>query len=603
MADTCREKIISEDYADWLVDFELTGNLGTLISPEYDYCYSTVNSRIGVVYIKREQIPDVGLLSFDYQFIPDLFGLSQISEEGVNRDISEGQGAGGIGSFNPQPLIGSGILSVQSPPLSLTGKGVILAFADTGIRYENEVFRRNDGTSRILAIWDQTIQEGEPPEGFLYGTEYTKEEIDAALQTDNPRQLVPTTDEIGHGTRMASVAAGNRIDEGSTFLSPAYDADIVVVKMKQCKQYLRDYYLIPPDVPAYQTNDLMMAVKYLDGFARVFERPVIFCIGVGNNYGDHIGYNILARYLTGIASQRSRVMVLAGGNEGNAAHHYEGILSVPGSDGTVIGDSQDMEIRVPAESRGFLLQIWTAAPASLAITIRTPGGEVVPATTVLFQRNLQYRFVYESTLITVDNALIEQGSGDELILIRFQNPTEGIWTIGVTNEAKTPNTVFNAWLPISQFLENRTYFLKPNPEMTLTIPSYAEEAITVSTYDSENNSFYVNSGRGYSRIDRIKPDFAAPGVDISTVENSLRGRAVVQTATGSSLATAIAAGAAAQFMQWAVIDRNSPYIGGTAVKNYFIRGAIRDPDLTYPNRQWGYGRLDLKGVFDILAGV
>ncbi len=590
---TCREKILSNDYADWIIDFPFTDELRNLAQENYDYCYDPVDDEIGVISVRRDQLANISLLSFDYQYLPDLYGLAQIEENtnGVN------------GVFNSQPLLDSGMISVQHSPLNLTGRGVILAFLDTGIDYNNAVFKNNDGTTRILSIWDQTIQEGTPPDGFLYGTEYTREEINEAIRSENPYDVVPSRDENGHGTRMASVAAGSMIGEGIGFLSPAYECEIIVVKLKECKEYLREYFLIPSDVPAYQSNDIIMAMRYLDTFARAFARPVVFCLGIGSSYGDHLGYSILARYLTDIATRRSRVVMLPGGNEGNSAHHFSGQLSIPNETGLLTTNSIDMEIRVGENEIGFLLQIWVAAPSSLSVSIRTPGGEVVPRTTVLFQRNLQYNFVYERTIITVDYALIEPGSGDELILVRFQNPTPGIWTIVVSNDTQIQNTYFNAWLPITQFLSSQTYFLRPDPEMTLTIPSYAEEAISTSTYDSFTNSFYTNSGRGFSRSMRLKPDFASPGANISTVYGSLGGFPVVSSATGSSLAAALASGGTAQFMQWAVTDMNSPYIRSTEVRNYLIRGASRDPGLTYPNRQWGFGRLNIEGIFNALSRV
>ncbi|MDD6203265.1 MAG: S8 family peptidase [Lachnospiraceae bacterium] len=586
----CRRKILSNDYADWVIDFPIAEfQQGIVGYPVFDYCYQTVNNDISIVSMNRGELGESELFSVDYHYFPDLFGLEQETEEGIR------------GVFNPQPLLASGIVGVQNPPLSLSANGVILAFVDTGIRYENPIFRNPDGTTRILAIWDQTIQEGEPPQGFLYGTEYTREMINEALAFQTPQEIVPTTDEIGHGTRMAATAAGSMIEGGAGFLSPAYGADIVVVKLKQCKDYLRRYFLIPDDVPAYQSSDIMMAIKYLDSFAVAFSRPVVFCTGVGSNYRDHSGYGIFSRYLTSIAQKRSRIMMLAGGNEGNAAHHFEKRLSLPDRNGETLENETDMEIRVDGEGMGFITQIWVMAPALLSISIRTPGGERVPQTSVLVQGRLQYRFVYEKTVITVYNALIEQGSGDAMILIRFENPTSGIWTVTVTNDSGFPNTVFNAWLPITQFLEVPVYFLRPEPDLTLTTPSYSEDAITVSTYDSSNNSFYVNSGRGFSRTSVIKPDFSSPGVNVSTVDRTLMGQPVVMQVTGSSMAVAIAAGAAAQFMQWAVIDENAPYIRSTELKNYFIRGAKREEGIIYPSRLWGFGRMNLQGVFDALV--
>ena len=604
MAVDCREKIISDEYVDFVIDFPLEDVWGGE-NERFDYCYQAVDGRIGILSINRNQLPDTSLLSNDYMSFPDLLGLQQETVEDV---LMQGNEAVAGEIYNPTPLIVSGITRVQDEPLNLSGRGVILAFADTGINYRNRTFRKEDGSTRILALWDQTIQDGEPPEGFLYGTEYTREDIDRALlaeDTDDTgtaagraRDIVPSIDENGHGTRLAAQAAGSRIEEGSLYNSPAFLADIVVVKLKPAKPYLRKYYQIAEGAIAYSSTDVMMAIKYMDQFARVFRRPIVYCFGMGTNFRDHEGGGVFSRYLSAVASQRSRIMVIAGGNEGNAAHHYRGKL------GNGDRSSQEnMEIYVSEGVTGFLMEIWTDAPVNLAVSVRTPGGEYVEPVSVLFQTNLRYRFVFEETIITVYNAYIAQGSGDALVLMRFENPTPGVWTVGVSDEAGLTEARFDAWLPITEFLSEPVYFLRPDPETTLTTPSYVEDAITVATYNSRDNSIYQNSGRGFSRDNRITPDLAAPGVDMTVVGNRLGERPIISTYTGSSLATAVMAGAAAQFAQWAIVDGNSPYIRSRELKNYFIRGAARDRNIDYPNPIWGYGRLDLYGTFEEMANT
>lgn len=595
MALSCRDKIVSEDYVEFVIDFPLE-ELFEGEDERFDYCYQAVDSRIGILSINRNQLPDTTLLSNDYMSMPDIMGLQQEGEA-----LGQGEEAGGD-VFDASPLIQSGITRVQGEPLNLTGRGVILAFADTGINYRNRIFQREDGSTRILALWDQTIQEGEPPEGFLYGTEYTREEIDRALVIEREAVLadsgmraldvVPSVDENGHGTRLAALAGGSQLEGGSVYNSPAFQADILVVKLKPAKQYLREYYQIPEGAAAYSSTDVMMAIKYLDSFARVFRRPIVFCLGMGTNFRDHEGDGIFSRYLAAVASQRSRIMVIGGGNEGNASHHYRGNLSVRNQP-----LEENMEVYVSEGVDGFLMEIWTEAPVNLAISIRTPGGEYIDPTSVLFQTNLRYRFVFEDTIITVYNAYVAQGSGDTLVLLRFENPTQGIWTIGVSDEAAAPDARFDAWLPISDFLQQPVYFLQPNPQTTLTTPSYVEDAITVASYNSYDNSIYQASGRGYSRDGQIKPDLAAPGVNLTVVGNRLGTTPVIAAYTGSSLAAAVMAGAAAQFAQWAVVDGNAPYIRSREVKNYFIRGAARERNIEYPNEIWGWGRLDLYGAF------
>lgn len=57
------------------------------------------------------------------------------------------------------------------------------------------MFLDENGNSRILAIWDQTVQTGIPPEGFKYGSEYRREDINLALRSEDPYSIVPSRDE------------------------------------------------------------------------------------------------------------------------------------------------------------------------------------------------------------------------------------------------------------------------------------------------------------------------------------------------------------------------------------------------------------------------
>ena len=144
---SCRERILSNEYADLIIDFELTGELLDMDTSGADYCYRQVDRGLGLVFTKRNQMEPVGLLNYSYQRIPSLFGLQELVTEATGQ------------VFDNTPLVNSGIWQVQREPLKLTGKGTIIAFVDTGIDYSNPVFRNPDGSSRILAIWDQTLQE------------------------------------------------------------------------------------------------------------------------------------------------------------------------------------------------------------------------------------------------------------------------------------------------------------------------------------------------------------------------------------------------------------------------------------------------------------
>lgn len=584
----CREAILSNEYADALLDFRLESGNPIFVDID-EFCYQNMEGDFGILYIKRTLLERFEEFNYDYTYIPKCYGLQDAN---LRRDsdvlqmtqtVSENQ------IFNPLPLINAGILSLQSAPLELTGRGTIIGFLDTGIQYENEVFRKPDGTSRILAIWDQTIQDGEPPEGLQYGTEYTREQINEALRSENPRDIVPTTDEDGHGTSMASVAAGSILGDGQQFIGAAPDADIVVVKLKTAKSYLKEYYMIPEDVPAYASSDIWSAIKYLNGFARTFVRPVVICMGIGTNQGDHSGTSTTSRYLDMIASMRSRCMVVCGGNEGNEAHHFENNIRLPTQE-----NYKDVEIRMGENEAGVMVELWGTPPFDYTISIRSPSGETIPRIYNRGNQSQRYSFIYDRTKISVAFSAIEQNSGETLITMRFQNPTQGIWTVRVFAEGNSGEANFHMWLPIREFSSGETYFLNPSPYVTLTVPGMTQSVITPSTYDPQNNGFYIESGRGYTRTGRIKPDISAPGVNISTI---------LGTRTGSSYSAALTAGACAQFLQWAVVEEHDTPVNTNDIKNYLIYGARRENDFDHPNREFGYGRLNLAGTFQWLAGL
>lgn len=569
----CQHALLSNDYEGFITDFPVE----EIRQLALDVCIVNIDDTYNIVYLTRENLAALEETTTNYQNVPNLYGLMQ------NEQISS--------AFFPGSLIASGITQIQRPPLGLTGQGVIICIIDTGINYTNPAFLDASGNTRIQAIWDQTIQDGPPPDGYFFGTEYTREDINRALQSSDPYSIVPSRDENSHGSILAGVAAGSRVNSGLQYLGAAPDADLVIVKLKECPPYLRDYYVIPDNVPAYSEADIMMAVRYADSFATVFTRPVVICLGLGTNIGDHAGSSPLSRYLSNISIRRSRAVVVCGGNEGNAAHHFHGQLS-QNSDGS--GSYRDVEIRVSEGSMGFYLELWGSPPDLFNVEIRSPGGERISPIRLGLQANLNYGFVYDRTRIIINSVLVEAASGDELIQFRVHDPTPGIWTFRVLSPGTVHRGEFHMWLPIKEFLNTPVYFLESDPYITLTEPAMASGIISVSTYNADNNSFYSESGRGFSRTGAIRPDLAAPGVNVSTIYGS---------STGSSLAAGITAGAAAQFMQWAVIEGNSDVAESRELKNYLIRGAERSPDMLYPNREWGYGRLSMTGTFDALVGI
>ncbi len=568
----CRNAAYSNDYADAIIDFSVEG-LSTELT---DACVIPVDDRFSVVFRNRMLTPEIPGNTYEYPYVPKIYGL-----------MMDGMGGRGLEPFDPSALIESGILSLQGAPLFLRGRNVLVAIIDTGVNFALPQFRNELGESRILAMWDQNDGGTRPaPKGFFYGSEYTREDINAALATAQPYSTLPGRDESFHGTIMAGLAAGSEVAD-TGFVGAAPDAELLIVKLKPCKEYLRRYYRIPDGITAFQETDIMLALKYVNSFAEAFTRPLVICLGLGTNLGDHSGNNFLATYMNKLSREKSRAVVTCGGNEGNRAHHFRGRLEKDGNGNGVM----DVEVRVAEGNRGFYMELWGNRTDILNVSIRSPGGEAVPPMRISEEETVEYSFVFERTTLIVQNVFVEPLSGEQLVRFFFTEPTEGIWTFRVFSVSETYNGIFDMWLPIQDFLYSSVEFLEPEPDITITEPDFQESVIVVGAYRLSNGSICPDSGRGFGRKGEITPTVTAPGVDVPTIYG-LR--------TGSSLAAAITAGGAAQLMQWAVVEGKDMLMDGNQLKNYLIKGAIRSPEITYPSVLWGYGKVNIRRVLEAL---
>lgn len=555
----CRDIILSEDYADIILEY--AGMTKRFEETYKNYCPQPIGYKFGTLFYRLSDIIPLEINRTSYKAIPKIYG-----------------------EMNTQAVEATGSIRLQQlPDLQLRGKDIIIGFVDSGIDYTHRVFRYSSGESRILSIWDQSGTTGNTPESYNYGTEYSQEDINEALRSDDPYSIVNVRDETGHGTIMAGAAAGND-DPENDFCGAAPEADIVVVKLKQAKKYLKNFYFIKDDAVAYQENDIMAGMIYLERVAARYGKPLVICLGIGTNQGDHSDTSYLATLINDLAGRAGFCVITPTGNEGNAKLHYQ-------------GTADNVEVRTfeVKAGRSFSMEIWGQPPDLLSVSITSPSGEVVPRIPARIGQSDVLTFLFERTVIYVDYRIVEQRSGAELILLRFENPSIGIWHINVYG-SNIANGTFHAWLPIRQFVGENTYFISPEPNVTLTSPSDSKRAISVGGYDSSNGSFYINSGRGYTRSGIIKPDFTAPSVNVYV---PLPGDGF-GVRSGTSIGAALTAGAAAQLFEWGINDKNQPDMNSEDVKNFLIRGAERNPGQMYPDRQWGWGRMNVYNAFDIL---
>ena len=570
---SCTNSVASEDFADFIAPYFTTPE--EFIRSQGTDCIDFVNSTLAVVYVPLSTVTPSTYTSYTYSAVPKLYSLLDVT------------------SMDAAGITPAGEL----PVLNNQGAGVIVGFVDTGINYTDSLFRNVDGSTRIIGIWDQTNNsdnsnniENETAKPFsafsaLYGTQYTAEEINLALNSDNPASIVPTRDENGHGTFLASIAAGNR-DERAGFSGAAPQASIAMVKLKPAKQYLRDFYLIQDGAEAYQENDIMMGVSYLYFLARKYSMPLVVCIPLGTNMGSHMGMSRLGQYLNQVSLSNGSAVITAAGNETGARHHFRAVMDAD-------TDEVTAELRVGEREAGFSMELWAENMGAYTVGFISPTGEVAREISVPLRGENTVFFLLEQTQITVYTQIADVSSGSQFIFMRFENPMSGIWRILIRNSLDIRET-FHIWLPVRGFISDETYFLRPDPDTTITDPGNARYPITVTAYDHTKNSIYIHASRGYSLSGQIKPDLAAPGVNI--LGASVSGRRLTRM-SGTSVSAAHLAGAAAILLNWGVLNANYPYLNTPVLKSIFVRGAQRNPALTYPNREFGYGTLNLYEAF------
>lgn len=465
------------------------------------------------------------------------------------------------------------IRSVQSVQEGLTGRGVLVGIVDSGVDYRHPDFIREDGSSRILRYWDQSV-DGSPPKGYYIGTEYTKEQIDEALSLPETegRRLVPGRDVSGHGTAVLGIAAGNgRASEGRN-QGVAYESDLLVVKMG-----------LPRENSFPRTTELIQGIDYLIRQAQAFRRPLALNISFGNNYGSHKGDSLLETYIDNAANVGRTVICVGSGNNGNDKLHTGGMLEQ--------GESREIQFGISQYESVLNIQLWKSYADRIEVYIEGPSGQRIGP---LYEELGAQRYLLGDTELLIYYGKPAPFQVTQEIYIDFlprgMYIDSGVWKL-ILKGREIKDGEYYLWLPGGAVLNTNTGFFLPRPSGTLTIPSTAERVVTVGAYDSRLNSYADFSGRGSSFLPFRKPDLAAPGVNITAPR---AGGGYTQV-TGTSFATPFVTGAAALLMEYGIVNGNDAFLYGEKVKAYLRRGAKPLPGYDrYPNEEIGYGVLCLR---------
>ncbi len=493
------------------------------------------------------------------------------------------------------PMESSCLYQVTLGEGALTGEGNLIAIPDSGIDYRRQEFRNEDGSSRILYLWDQTLMAGEsalPPAGFGIGAEFTKAQIDSALQLSEQEgfEQVPSRDVSGHGTAVAGIAAAGRVrmEDGRSYQGVAPQSQLIIVKLG-----------VPSEDGFPKTTEIMRAVTYAVRKGIELRKPVVINLSFGNSYGSHDGGSLVERFLDNASEIGRTVICVGAGNEGDSGGHFAGDIR----------NEREVEIAVGEYERTLSIQLWKQFGDVYAIRLQAPDNTIISLSDTVNGGKQEFELNGTRILVYVGEpkpySVLQEIYFDMVPLGERRYIASGIWKLEMV-PVRVVTGKFDCYLPASEARNSRTGFLRATPEMTLTVPSTSSKIVTVGAYNASLEQYAAFSGRGLPQVSRensltiaglIKPDLVAPGVDILAPD--VRGG--FRSVTGTSFATPIVSGSAALLMEWGIIRGNDRYLYGEKVKAYLRRGAqpLRGENV-YPNERVGFGKLCVAESFPVL---
>jgi len=568
------EKIYHDiNYDNYIVQYQ--GDIESEISQKPDYYVTVINDKYAIVSLRKDlEINTSAETTFQSVVFVNsarMYTLQEIS-----------------------PIDAAEVSFLQTgQPLNLTGKGVNVAIIDSGIDYLNEEFMNINGETRIECIWDQTIISNDKDEldTVPFGVRYDKNKISDAIkaykQGKSPYEIVPSKDEIGHGTNMSGIIGATGKDPKLKGVVP--DCDFVVVKLIEDFSFEAQF----PDVtvPVFNVAVIFAALEFLYEYALRNYKPMVIYLPLGTSLGNHKGTGLLEQFIELISSTSGIVVVAGTGNQRDSGGHASGIVSkVTGIQSTGAGV---MELEIPPQQKHLWLEIWAELPNIMTLEIVSPAGESTGIIPLIVDYTISHTFIFEKTSIKVNYIFPEKNTGDELISVRFYQLQPGIWRLRLYADYVL-NGRYNAWITQNGIKNKNTKFSFPDPFGTITNPSNSLYIITIAAYDQNNNTLVPYSGMAALNDPPGKIDVAAGGVNALTVAPN-NSTAVVN---GTSVSTAVAAGVCAMIFQWGVVNGNDPYIYSQTIKAYLVKGTIIRSGDVIPNPYWGYGILNVPAIFE-----
>jgi subtilisin family serine protease len=571
---TTKEYYFSEDHEIYLIEF--VGDIQSSINkiPYADLFFT--GSFFAYLFVENGKLNDL------LKEVPEIINI----QKGFPYTLSDLKDSNNLYS---NKTLDMGITNLQ-------GIGVTVGIIGTGIDYLNPRFMNPDGSSRIVGIWDETLNEDIPPKNFFRGTEFNKRDIDEALRIralgGNPYTIVNHRDEIGHGTAIAGIIGGRNLGQGDGFISAVPRCNFAVVKLKEAKGNILSLSGIEKgDTKVYQDSDIEAGIRYLEDLQKRIRTPMVVYVALGSNSGGHNGETVLERYMDFASEKRDFSIVCNTGNQGDAGGHASGNF-------TRNGEQSFIPFNVNPGEGNLFFSVYTLKPDKITIGLISPTGEGIEVLTIPKVNGESVSEKLGNSNIIIQHFEEKESGGDQRTDVLIRNIQGGIWQINL-NAQYVIKGRYDIWLLQKELLKTGTRFLQPDESTTLMTPSTAQNALVTSYYNQEDNSVILESGRGFTRAGSIKPSITMGAMDLLTVGLNNR----LRVASGAALAGALLAGAVAMIYQWGLVEGNDMSLYPPKLLSYVISATLRETGGIYPNEQWGYGRFSFRKLVDNLNRI
>jgi len=429
-----------------------------------------------------------------------------------------------------------------------TGRGVIVGIIDSGIDIKHNNFRKPDGTSRIVAIWDQTLtaqggetvpgpitnpsilvgHSGPQPVPLNYGVEYEQSQISDTVQNKNPAVKVRHIDEVGHGTHVAGIAAGDGSQAGGCLIKYQYigvapEADIIVVRLFGVTD--SDSKLTPPS-----SNSFMLdAIRYIFNQASTLNQPAVINLSLGlfTEYMDGTSDECLDVDALLKANSQGRAIVFSAGNEGGLNFHAN--AKVPAgpaaslalnftiySDDNAVG-SRTVMVMYSGSNLEAQLTSPVAGAGGVISWVSTAGAGYAKSTTANGDNGLvSIKNVANRITISINSTQVSPATTPPTY-----NPlVNGTWKLELRDTSNTATTIDAYCLYGSAQDEKSPRFLSNiTSRSTLSDTATCHEALAVGSCEV-GGSLSTFSGRGPTLDNRTKPELSAPGENVTSAHSS-----------------------------------------------------------------------------------